>query len=794
MKSVRAQLELLLAVVLLLALFGQMVTGSLRLSLTTDEPMHIAMGYADLLGDYGLLPAHIHPPLVNAWAAWPLLLRPGRPELSQVPGWEQGNLFQFSAQLLLRLGPVEAVELATRVPIMLLSLLLGALVYRWAADLFGARAGLVALFLYVFDPGIVSNSQLNTTDIGALAFGLLAVYAGWRAVRRPTARLTVLMGLALGMSMAAKVSGLFFVPMLAAPVGVALLRAEWGRWSTFGKQALRWGVRLVLVYMLAFGVLWAAYRFEFRPMPGTDWPVPATSHWLVLRAFDQHVQEGHLAFAAGQIGQHGWWWYFPLAFVVKTPVPTLLLLALAIIGWARRPRTGWIDAVWLLAIPVVYFFSAVFSTIDIGYRHLLPMFPFLFIFIARLARQGAPRVMRVALGGLMAWGLIEAVLIYPHALAYFNQLAGGADNGYRYLVDSNTDWGQTLKELRRYIKARGTSTVNLSQFTFIDPAIYGLLYQPLAPMKGAPPVLPARFNPPPGVYAISTTSLQGIPLADPEQFDWFRRQESAAKVAHVMFVYDVPQPATPGTWVAECTAPVTPLEPEQIAEGLGRDDLRLAYFDCAQSWLYPEGGAAPGWLILARDAPAWTAKYLASARLSYEQARGGFSPPFRIYTRDGRPTYPMGGRVHVAPSESPLSEALSTPLIDLPVTLEGGLTLIGYALSQPAIKAGETLYLETTWRVDGVPGRLLSVMAHVVGDDGRVMAVGDGLGVPIESWRTGDVFVQRHALTWPEGAPPGSYWIQSGAYWLDNGERWPARDERATGNRILLTALEARPR
>lgn len=794
MKSVRAQLELLLAVVLLLALFGQTVTGSLRQSLTTDEPMHIAMGYADLLGDYGLLPAHIHPPLVNAWAAWPLLLGPDRPELDQVPGWKQGNLFQFSAQLLLRLGPVEAVELATRAPIMLLSLLLGALVYRWAADLFGARAGLVALFLYVFDPGVVSNSQLNTTDIGALAFGLLAVYAGWRAVRRPTARLTVLMGLALGMSMAAKVSGLFFVPMLAALVGVTLLRAGWGRWSTFGKQALGWGVRLVWVYVLAFGVLWGAYRFELRPLPGANWPVPATSHWLVLQAFVQHVQEGHLAFAAGQIGQHGWWWYFPLAFVVKTPLPTLLLLVLAIIYWARRPRTAWTEAVWLLAIPVVYLFSAVFSTIDIGYRHLLPMFPFLFVFIAHLARRGAPRVMRVALGGLMTWGLIEAVLIYPHALTYFNQLAGGADNGYRYLVDSNTDWGQTLKELRRYIKERGSPAVNLSQFTFIDPGMYGLQYQPLAPMKGAPPVLPARFNPPPGVYAISTTSLQGIPLADPEQFDWFRRREPTAKVAHAMFVYDVPQPATPGTWVAQCTAPVTPLDPEQIAEGLGRDDLRLAYFDCAQSWLYPAGGAAPGWLVLARDPPAWTAKYLASARLSYEQARGGFSPPFRVYTYDGRPTYPIGGRVHVAPSESPLSGALNTPLIDLPVTLEGGLTLVGYALSQPVIKAGETLYLETAWRVDGVPGRLLSVMAHAVGEDGRVVAVGDGLGVPVESWRTGDVFVQRHALTWPEGTPPGSYWIQTGVYWLDNGEHWPARDERATGNRILLTALEARPR
>lgn len=219
-------------------------------------------------------------------------------------------------------------------------------------------------------------------------------------------------------------------------------------------------------------------------------------------------------------------------------------------------------------------------------------------------------------------------------------------------------------------------------------------------------------------------------------------------------------------------------------------DLRLAYFDCTQSWLHPEGGSAPGWLVLARDAPAWIAKYLASARLSYEQERGGFSAPFRIYTDDGRPTYPTGGCVHVALSELPLADVLNTPTIDLPVTLEGGLTLIGYALSQPAIKSGETLYLETTWRVDAAPGRLLSVKAHIVGEDGRAVAVGDGLGVPIESWQAGDVFVQRHTLTLPAGTSPGSYWIQTGVYWLDNGQRWPARDDRAMGDRALLVALE----
>jgi hypothetical protein len=307
-------------------------------------------------------------------------------------------------------------------------------------------------------------------------------------------------------------------------------------------------------------------------------------------------------------------------------------------------------------------------------------------------------------------------------------------------------------------------------------------------------VLPARFNPPPGVYAISTTTLQGIPLADPEQFDWFRRRAPEAQIGHAMFVYRV-EADRPRDWVAQCTTPATPLEPAHVVEGFGRDDLRLAYFDCAQSWLYPTGGRAPGWFALTRAAQVGDAHWLAAARLSYEQKRAGFSPPFRIYEYDGSADYSAGrGHVLIAPSALPLSDALATPAVDLPVTFENGLTLLGFTLEQPVIKPGGTVYVETVWRVDSVPDRLLSIMAHALGPDGRAVAVGDGLGVPIESWQPGDVFVQRHTLTVPKDTPPGSYWIQTGVYWLDDAlrERWATHDARTSGDRVLLTALDVR--
>jgi hypothetical protein len=267
-----------------------------------------------------------------------------------------------------------------------------------------------------------------------------------------------------------------------------------------------------------------------------------------------------------------------------------------------------------------------------------------------------------------------------------------------------------------------------------------------------------------------------------------------------MFLYRV-KATEPRSWLAQCTTPVTPLEPPQAAEGFGRDDLRLAYFDCSTSWLYPTGGQSPGWFALARGAQVGNARWLDMLRLAYEQKRAGFSPPFRIYENDGHIAYSTGSQVRVAPSSAPLADAVTMPPVDLPVTFEGdpstslrtGLTLLGYALDRPFIKPGEAVHLETVWRIENAsPGRLLSLMAHALGPDGHVVTAGDGLGVPIENWQPGDVFIQRHTLTVPKDAPSGSYWLQTGVYWLDDGKRWPVHDNRVMGDRALLTVLQVR--
>ena len=296
----------------------------------------------------------------------------------------------------------------------------------------------------------------------------------------------------------------------------------------------------------------------------------------------------------------------------------------------RSPR----DESVLLLFPLVYGASSLFSNLNIGYRHLLPILPLLFIFISRITHHVSRftfHVSRFTFYVLLLWLALGTARVSPHYLAYFNELAGGPDGGYRYLADSNTDWGQAYKDLARFQQEREIGPVRLSAFIFYDPAIYGVEYKPLTPMRGdTPAVFPSRFNPPSGDYVISATTLDGIPLADPEMYDWFRKREPDAKIAHALFYYHVPLPDPAPGWLAQCTAPTAPLSPQVAAEGFGRDDLRLIYFDCTQAWLYPEGGRSPGWYAFYRGAETegdFARAHKALARLAYEQRHAARHTP-----------------------------------------------------------------------------------------------------------------------------------------------------------------------
>jgi hypothetical protein len=705
------------------------------------------------------------------------------PDVTTLPGWAEAELSPFARAFASSLGDgLAAATFAMRLPILLLALVGAAFVLRWAADWFGPWAGLLALALFTFDPNILAHATLATTDLGLAVFGFISACLLYRLLRRSSAGLYLAAGVALGLTLSSKSSG-FFALLVLLPLFFVMRLAR----KTSPLRALAEAAGLA---GLAALVLWALYRFELRPVSGWgNLPLPFATQWEIWRGTQTHAREGHTAFLMGQIRATGWWTYYPIAFLLKTPLPTLALLAAAafsnlpsLLGRSmdRHAALRWM---LLMPYPAAYAVATLFSTIAIGYRFLLVVLPFLCVFIAQLAErrntQHATRnthhVLRITFYALLAWLVVASFLIAPHYLAYFNELAGGPAGGYRYLVDSNLDWGQSFKALRSYLDERGIDEVYLSYYTYADPALYGIRYWPIAPSPGAPPIPPSRFDPAPGVYVIGATTLQGVMVVDVDTYDWFRHREPLARPGFALFVYRVPPCEKPPTWLAQCDRPVAPLTAEAAAEGFGRDGLRMIYFDCTSAWLYPGGGETDGWYALFRDTAhgddEFIRRRLTAARLSYEQHQPGALPPFAIYEQETPPALPA-----------------YTP--DSPVRV-GHLTFLSYA-SDSALPArpGQTVEMETWWRVDSLPERPPSIMMHLTGPGGTPVVVGDGLGVPVEQWQVGDVIVQRHRLTIPADAPPGEYIPTTGVYWLDTLERWRVEvDGEPAGGELVLPSL-----
>ena len=758
-------------------MFLLLLQAATRLSATIDEGFHITSGYEYLrTGQMHLLDEHV--PLAKALLAWPLFFVPDLMPPEQAEGYAEGNLIRVAQGTVLAYRPIDRVIVACRIPVVLLTLVLAATVHRRAVDRFGSGAGLLALTLCVLDPNILAHGSLATTDLGATAFIFWAVWAFARYLKRPRWREWWLAGLMLGLAQSAKLTAALLIPLLGIwGLVVAVRRADRSPARALGRWSLFYGGMLLVAAL----TLWALYGFEVRPVTGlaAGIPLPAASHierWLRLQ---ENLAYGREAFLLGQNRMHGWWLYFPIAFILKTPLPTLLLLFLGLVRGVERRKTG--ESSWdLLLFPAVYGLFSLTSTLNIGYRHLLPVLPFLFIIAGRLsiqaeacttsqakARATLQYVSRFTYSSLLVWLALGTLRISPHYLAFFNELAGGPDNGWRYLADSNTDWGQTLKDLAVYQRKHNLGPVKLSLFTFLDPAAYGVEYEPIAPMTGAPPVLPRRFRPEPGIYAISATTLDGVPLPLPSMYDWFRHREPVARIGHVMFLYQVTE--SDGKWIAQCTQPVVPLTTEAIAEGFGLPDLRQIVYDCEQSWVFPAGGEVAGWYVRSvpgidrlrwpRESihlewwPQWVRRLpLEGLRLNYVQPTPGLLPPFAIWEWT---------RQIILPPATP-EEGM--------VVLDDTLAFLGYE-APPTARPGETIEILTYWRVLARPARPLSLMLHLTGAGEIPVAVGDGLGVPLEQWQPGDIIVQRHRLVIPQDTASGPYQLTTGAYWLDTLER-----------------------
>ena len=524
-------------------------------SATWDEPLHLVSGYLALSGDFRTDPEH--PPLVRAWAALPLAIG-GDVNLDRSPigkpsprKWLNAPQFRLGYRFLYKQNDADLLLSRGRLMIVLLALGLGVVVFVWSRSLYGLFAGIAALGLFALEPNLLAHARLVTSDFGFAFLTCSTVYYLWRACGLLTLTRIAGFSLCFALSFIAKFTAVLLLPLAGLLLSIRAFRSsDWETRIRGGlvldtrlRRAGAAGAILAGALLLSWLAIWAAYGFRYTPGPNpksvlkvdqgemASQRLPLTArtvrwadqHRVLPNAYSQGFMLGQIkahsrsAYLLGELRNTGWWYYFPVAFLVKTPSTLLfLLLAAAIIALARRDR--FLDNEVFLFLPMVIFMAAAMRVnLNIGLRHILMIYPFAIIAAARPAQilwtegRRAGRVLLLLLAGLM---LYEHVAVAPHYLAFFNLPSGGPTKGHRVLVDSNLDWGQDLPGLARWMEDEGVSSINLSYFGIADIGHHGI---DAVHLPGAPLYALRRISLPelPGWVAVSATNEAGVALTQP---------------------------------------------------------------------------------------------------------------------------------------------------------------------------------------------------------------------------------------------------------------------------------------
>ena len=485
------------------------------------------------------------PPLARVMFAVPLLL-----QKTQIYWYEWLQVQATSPS-------PEAIAWTGRPVSVVLGVILGIALWRTARKWFSEGAANFALALFAFSPGMIAHFSVMAVDgISTLMIFLTALQIA-RWWRDPSIKQTALLGVVLGLLLLAK----FYTPPMFVLAFVLVLILKPGGWKP---NPLQWNWRQgFAVFLIAGFVVWAGYFFHVSrvhfgdgqatvsfpnrgenvgiPYRGKDFNfsvpfranfnvlVPAAEYlegvWLVK----EHNKFGHPTFLLGRISRMGWNLYYPIAIVLKWPT-IVLLCALAGLVLAIRRRVA-LPPEWrvMLLFPALLFAMAIFSSIQIGDRHILPLYPFLLLLAAGVWEWAKERRRwRIVLIAAVLLNVADVLRFAPDYLSYFNIFVK-SDKSWTLISDSNVDWGEGLLALRDYQRQHPTEELHLSYFGSVDPKIYGIRYTQLHESDRAT-----------GTVIVSAMDLTGHSFRDPMCYRWVLQYPRKAILNHTLYVFDVP--------------------------------------------------------------------------------------------------------------------------------------------------------------------------------------------------------------------------------------------------------------
>ncbi|MDJ0851214.1 MAG: glycosyltransferase family 39 protein [Myxococcota bacterium] len=547
-----------MALALLAAFAVQAGIAAQRDSVTIDEFVHLPVGLHLLeRRDFHIDP--INPPLPRMLFALPV-----RSSGAELPDGAREGHWRFAGSFMrANFFPYHPLFVRARAAAIGVALLLGIVVFAWARELAGPRAGLLALLLFAFSPSLLAHGHLVTLDVAGALGATLTLFLFWRFLGRPGPAAGAAVGAALGLALLCKLSALFLAPALLVSLVVELAgsgrrRASAARW--LGGLALAPATALVVVNLgyLGSDTFRPLAEASFLPegtlarlqeaLPQLRLPLPLPFLEGIDHASHVAVARTEYFFLLGELSTTGWWYYHLVAFLVKTPLPLLgLALVAAGVAVARRPPGLRLHA---LVVPLLLLFAAnaLFNSQSIGVRHVLTATPLLFVGVSPLLaaaledlpgqwRRRRSRSASLVAAAALVWFVAGSLAVAPRYLQYFNELAGGPDGGHRVLVDSNLDWGQDLIRLKEYMDAEGLERVALAYFGRVHPHVYGIDFVPL------------ERDTREGVAVVSASFLMGRPyywvyrgrpgLVPPNAYAWLRERQPSRRVGS-LFVYELP--------------------------------------------------------------------------------------------------------------------------------------------------------------------------------------------------------------------------------------------------------------
>ena len=408
----------------------------------------------------------------------------------------------------------------SRLMIILVALLLGFYIYLWSYPIYGKKGGLLSLCFFTFCPNLLAHSHLTTPDMVLTAFSFIASYYYWKSLNSCSLKYSIIGGIFFGLALMSKFTGILLFPIFF--IFLIFFRINKTSLNTFNN---------ILFYAIGLFILFLGYGFNITPY----------LQGIIFQL--EHASKGHSCFLFGQHSTSGWWYYFIVAFFIKTPIPTLILFFASLFFTAKNFRLNDNINELCLLIPVLFIFS--FFSINhqsIGLRYILPIYPFIFVLIGKIMTiKTSRKLVKLLICLIIFWYIYGSINTYPHYLAYFNESILGPKNGYKYLVDSNLDWGQDLKGLKKYMEKNNIDKIYLSYFGTDLPERYGIKYIWLpSPPPFAEVSMENRVSSPiKGLIAISATNLQGVYFYDKNIYTWLKNYKPIAMIGYSIFIYDI---------------------------------------------------------------------------------------------------------------------------------------------------------------------------------------------------------------------------------------------------------------